>query len=68
MENINKDMIIEDGPEWWLLAMGWTGWSDVSEANVRIGANIDEILLGGKPIMADSHHRRSTREGKTFLA
>ena len=34
MENINKDMIIEDGPEWWLLAMRWTGWSEVSEVDV----------------------------------
>ena len=48
MESRDLDMILEDGPEWWLLAMRWTGWSEVSEADVRIGAIIDEVLLGGK--------------------
>ena len=47
--------------------MRWTGWSEVSEADVRIGANIDKVLLGGKPVMG-SHHGRSTPGGKTFVA
>ena len=63
METRDMDMILEDGPEWWLMAMRWTGLSEASEADVRIGGNIDKELLGGKPVMV-SHHGRSTPGGK----
>jgi hypothetical protein len=50
MENRYQDMILDDGPGWWLLAMRWIGWSEVSKSDVRIRVNMEEVLLGGKPL------------------
>ena len=66
MECRGEDMILQDGTGWWQMATRWTGWSEVPEAGIRIGAHNEEVLLGGKPVM-EVHHGRSTPGGKTLI-
>ena len=44
METREYDMVLKDGPGWWLLATAWAGGSLVSETIV-IGVLMDEVLL-----------------------